>query len=106
MVGEIDDAINLETDDTTTTYSYTHTLQTGKQVKATYANTVLIAYRKDIQPTLKTSDSKRLYLWRVADFERDPFHDLNSAIRFDAKMTFRAQRYRGITTRGPTSIRG
>ncbi|MEZ6044193.1 MAG: putative Ig domain-containing protein [Planctomycetaceae bacterium] len=41
VVGNVDDGVNLETDDTTTTYSYTGTLQTGKEVKETYSNTVL-----------------------------------------------------------------
>ncbi|QDU82617.1 hypothetical protein Pla110_43780 [Polystyrenella longa] len=51
-----------------------------------------IPYRKNIQPTLKTSDSNRLYLWRVADFERDSFRDLNAAIRFNVNITILAQR--------------
>ncbi|QDU82488.1 tRNA(Glu)-specific nuclease WapA precursor [Polystyrenella longa] len=56
VVGNVDDGTNLETDDTTTTYSYTNTLQTGKEVKATYANTVLTdtSFDYNLQGRLET----------------------------------------------------
>ncbi|MCA9039981.1 MAG: RHS repeat-associated core domain-containing protein, partial [Planctomycetaceae bacterium] len=41
VIGLVDDGTNMETDDTTTTYTYTGTLQTGKEVKETYSTTVL-----------------------------------------------------------------
>ncbi|QDU82504.1 tRNA nuclease WapA precursor [Polystyrenella longa] len=41
VIGLVDDGVNLETDDTTATYSYTGTQLTGKEVKATYADEVI-----------------------------------------------------------------
>ncbi|MAT15363.1 MAG: hypothetical protein CMJ46_08850, partial [Planctomyces sp.] len=41
VVDLVDDGSNGQTDDTTTTYTYTGTLQTGKQVIATYSTTVI-----------------------------------------------------------------
>ncbi|QDU80097.1 tRNA(Glu)-specific nuclease WapA precursor [Polystyrenella longa] len=41
VVGNVDDGTNFETDDTTTTYSYTNTLQTAKQVIETYSTDVI-----------------------------------------------------------------
>ncbi|QDU82598.1 hypothetical protein Pla110_43580 [Polystyrenella longa] len=49
-------------------------------------------HSKDIGPTFKTSTFWRVCCGSVMGFERDSFRDLNAAIRFDAKMTYRAQR--------------
>lgn len=42
IIGQVDDGVNLETDDTTTTYGYTGTRQTSKTIKETYSTQTLV----------------------------------------------------------------
>ncbi|QDT46979.1 tRNA3(Ser)-specific nuclease WapA precursor [Symmachiella dynata] len=51
IIGEVDDGVNLETDDTTTTYGYTGTQQTSKTVEETYSTQTLsvVDYSYDLQ---------------------------------------------------------
>ncbi|QDU42483.1 tRNA nuclease WapA precursor [Symmachiella dynata] len=51
IIGEVDDAVNLETNDTTTTYGYSGTLQTSKTVKETYSTQTLsvVDYEYNLQ---------------------------------------------------------
>ncbi|QDT46981.1 tRNA(Glu)-specific nuclease WapA precursor [Symmachiella dynata] len=56
VIGDVDDGVNLETDDTTTTYGYTGTLQTSKTVKETYSNDLIVvtAYDYNLQGRMAT----------------------------------------------------
>ncbi|QDU42481.1 tRNA(Glu)-specific nuclease WapA precursor [Symmachiella dynata] len=51
IIGDVDDGVNLETDDTTTTYGYTGTLQTSKTIEETYSTQTLsvVDYSYDLQ---------------------------------------------------------